>query len=114
VTLQGSLTDGGLPHGPGVAVVIDAALSSDLAQLLMLSHGLTYRERQVLQRVIAGEPSAEIAAQLHISANTVQDHLKAIFAKVGVRSRGQLVAQLLYQHYLPPSDLQIALPALSP
>jgi DNA-binding CsgD family transcriptional regulator len=114
VTLQGSLTDGGLPHGPGVAVVIDAAPSSDIAQLLMLSHGLTYRERQVLQRVIAGEPSAEIAAQLHISANTVQDHLKAIFAKVGARSRGQLVAQLLYQHYLPPSDPQIALPALSP
>jgi DNA-binding CsgD family transcriptional regulator len=101
LTLQGSLADGGLPHGPGVAVVIDAAPSSDIAELLMLSHGLTNRERQVLQRVIAGESSAVIAAQLHISANTVQDHLKAIFAKVGVRSRGQLVAQLLYQHYLP-------------
>jgi DNA-binding CsgD family transcriptional regulator len=101
LTLQGSLADGGLPHGPGVAVVIDAAPSSDIAQLLMLSHGLTSRERQVLQRVIAGESSAVIAAQLHISANTVQDHLKAIFAKVGVRSRGQLVAQLLCQHYLP-------------
>lgn len=114
LTLQGSLTDGGLPHGPGVVVVIDAAPSSDIADLLMLSHGLTHRERQVVQCVIAGKTSAVIAAQLHISANTVQDHLKAIFAKVGVRSRGQLVAQLLYQHYLPASDLQTALPALSP
>lgn len=101
LTLQGSPAHGGLSRGPGVAVVIDAAPSSDVAQLLMLSHGLTNRERQVLQRVIAGESSAVIAAQLHISTNTVQDHLKAIFAKVGVRSRGQLVAQLLYQHYLP-------------
>ncbi|MFF3242890.1 helix-turn-helix transcriptional regulator [Streptomyces sp. NPDC002870] len=51
--------------------------------------------------MIAGTPSSAIATQLHISVNTVQDHLKSIFSKVGVRSRGQLVARLLGEHYLP-------------
>lgn len=103
LTIRASPVDDDLFTGKGVAVVIDAASASDIAQILMLAHGLTRRERQVLQRVIAGAPSAGIASQLSISVNTVQDHLKAIFAKVGVRSRGQLVAQLLHQHH-PPGD----------
>jgi DNA-binding CsgD family transcriptional regulator len=80
-------------------VVIEAAPASDIAQLLMLVYGLTPRERQVLQRVVAGTPSSAIATGLRISANTVQDHLKSIFAKVGVRSRGQLVARVIGEHY---------------
>ncbi|GAB3277710.1 helix-turn-helix transcriptional regulator [Kineosporia babensis] len=102
--VQGSLI--GTPEQPdqGVSVVISKAPSSDIAELLMLAYGLTLRERQVLQRVIAGLSSAGIAAQMHISVNTVQDHLKAVFAKVGVRSRGELVAQLLGRHYLPAVD----------
>ena len=46
------------------------------------------------REVIAGRSTADIAASLFISVNTVQDHLKSIFAKVDVRSRGELVARL--------------------
>jgi DNA-binding NarL/FixJ family response regulator len=31
----------------------------------------------------------------------VRDHLKAIFGKVGVTSRGELVAKLFAEHYMP-------------
>jgi DNA-binding CsgD family transcriptional regulator len=103
-TVHGSLVDGDLGPAPGTAIVIDAAPASDIAGVLMLAYELTRRERQVLQRVIAGAASNAIAAQLHISVNTVQDHLKSIFAKVGVRSRGQLVARLLEEHYLPETN----------
>jgi DNA-binding CsgD family transcriptional regulator len=55
---------------------------------------LTTRERDVCQEVIAGHSTSDIAARLFISAHTVQDHLKSAFAKVGVRSHGELVARL--------------------
>ena len=62
--------------------------------LLMMAYGLTAREREICSEVIAGYSTADIGGRLFISSNTVQDHLKSIFSKVGVRSRGELVARL--------------------
>ena len=50
---------------------------------------------------LAGLATREIADQLHLSAYTVQDHLKAIFVKTGVRSRGALLGQALLDHSIP-------------
>jgi len=55
---------------------------------------LTARERDICREVIAGHSASAIAGRLFISATTVQDHLKSVFGKVGVRSRGELVARL--------------------
>lgn len=51
--------------------------------------------------VLKGRSTRQIASALFVSVNTVQQHLKKIFEKVGVRSRGALVARLFFTHYEP-------------
>ena len=91
--------------GPGaggqIAVIIEAARPAEVAPLIVQAYDLTKRESEILQLVVRGHSTAEIVATLHISANTVQDHLKAIFEKVGVRSRRELAGQLFAQQYQP-------------
>jgi DNA-binding NarL/FixJ family response regulator len=67
----------------------------------MLAYGLTKQEQTVTRFVCRGLSTREIAERLHITANTVQDHLKSIFDKTGVRSRRELVTAILQEQYLP-------------
>src|SRR5690606_35263402 len=76
------------------AISIEPATGDRLLGLLLTAYGLTAREREVHREVIAGHSTAEIAERLFITPNTVQDHLKSMFAKVGVHSRGEMVARL--------------------
>ena len=84
-----------------IAVIIEPAHPSEIAPLIVRAYDLSPREREITQQVIRGLSTNEIAEQLFISANTVQDHLKAIFAKVGVSSRRELVARIWSQQYWP-------------
>ncbi|WP_190232975.1 LuxR C-terminal-related transcriptional regulator [Streptomyces avicenniae] len=90
---------GGAP-GP-VALVIEPATPADLAVLVAEAYGLTARELQVTQLTARGMTTVEIATALFISPHTVRDHLKAIFTKADVSSRGALVARLFTDHYWP-------------
>ena len=65
-----------------------------LLGMLLAAYGLTTREREICLEVISGHSTGAIADRLSISPHTIQDHLKSAFAKVGVRSRGELVATL--------------------
>ena len=50
--------------------------------------------REVARLVIDGLSTEDIAAALFISIHTVRDHLKMIFAKMGVSRRQDMVATL--------------------
>ena len=69
----------------------------------MAAYGLTEQELVVTGLVCQGLSTGQIAARL-VSGYTVQDHLKSVFDKTGVRSRRELVATILRQHYLPPGQ----------
>jgi DNA-binding NarL/FixJ family response regulator len=84
-----------------VAVIIEEPSPAELAPVLMLAYGLTRQEQTVTRLVCRGLSTREIATRLHVTANTVQDHLKSIFEKTGVRSRRELVAAILQEQYLP-------------
>ena len=86
--------------GP-IAIILEPARPAEVASLILLAYALTERETQVAQLVLKGSSTEDIAEALTISELTVQQHLKAIFDKVGVRSRRDLVAQVFARHYWP-------------
>jgi DNA-binding NarL/FixJ family response regulator len=92
----------GTPGGGNVAIVIEAAKSAEVAPIVIESYSLTARERDVLGAIARGESTAEIAAHLFLSPHTVRDYVKAVFEKVGVSSRNELVARLFGEHYSDP------------
>jgi DNA-binding NarL/FixJ family response regulator len=81
----------------GVVIAIDAARPGSLLPLAASAYRLTGREVEVVRNVLNGRDTRSVAASLHITEYTVQDHLKSVFAKVGVRSRRELAHLLALQ-----------------
>lgn len=75
------------------AHVTRLASENVIAQLLTQ---LTERERDVMQRVIAGLPNKLVADELDISVRTVEVHRARIFEKMGVKSAVELANKLRF------------------
>ena len=84
-----------------VAVIVEPAHPARITSLLMSAYELTERERDVTRLVLQGASTGEIATKLFISPHTVQQHLKNVFDKTGVRSRRDLVGKVFFTHYEP-------------
>jgi DNA-binding CsgD family transcriptional regulator len=90
VVIQASLLEADDAH---VAVTLRGATPVETYDLFSRVYGLTRRERDVVAGLLAGFDTRALTQRLFISAHTVQDHLKSIFAKVGIHSRRELVAR---------------------
>lgn len=88
-----------LGDGDQLALVVEPAKAGDVAPLIVEAYGLSKRELDVTRMIARGLGTSEIAAGLFLSPHTVRDHVKSVFEKTGVSSRGELVAKVFADHY---------------
>ncbi|MEC3974842.1 helix-turn-helix transcriptional regulator [Amycolatopsis sp. H20-H5] len=77
-----------------VAITVQAATAEVLLPAVAAWYGITRRERSVVEQALEGAPAKQIARHLDLSPHTVNDHFKAVYRKLGVHSREELVAVL--------------------
>jgi DNA-binding CsgD family transcriptional regulator len=92
------------PGATTVAVTLAPTTVRELEPLQLALHDLTAREREVAQLLTRGATNNDIARALWISRHTVKDHVKAVYAKLGVVSRAELSAKLFHEQIAPNLD----------
>jgi DNA-binding CsgD family transcriptional regulator len=81
---------------PGHAVFIEALNGRQSLKEAVRRYDLTKREAEVLQLLLGGYSTAQIAGQLAIASGTVGDHVKALFRKTNTNGRSELVALVVH------------------
>ena len=101
LTITAEATDRERPGQSDVGLVVQPSRPAEIAHIIGAAHGLTNRETDIVLLVASGHTNHEIARLLRLSRYTVADHLKSVFAKLEVPTRGALVSKLFYDYYLP-------------
>ncbi len=86
---------------PVTECAIDAYVEQTRSAHLDPHETLTTREREVLQLGAEGRTSPEIAARLHISQRTVENHRANLMRKLGIRNQSELVRYAVRRGLIP-------------
>src|SRR5262245_14680234 len=96
----------------GIESVLDggAAMDAQIARRVLqmftrmatpqADYGLSEREREILQHLVAGETKGAIAETLGLSPHTIDGHVRNIYTKLHVNNRSGAVAKALREHLL--------------
>lgn len=64
-------------------------------------YGLTEREKEILQYIVAGLTKQQIADKIFLSFHTVNTHVKNIYVKLHVSTRAGVVSKVYKENLLP-------------
>jgi DNA-binding CsgD family transcriptional regulator len=101
LTLYGSLAEATPDEHAQTVIIIEPTKPEELLPFSMTAYGLSPREEEIVKFVVRGLSTTRISRTLFISEHTVQNHLRSVFEKVGVRSRGELVKRLFFDNLYP-------------
>lgn len=101
LTLYCSLTEATPERRAETMIIIEPTKPEELLPFSMAAYGLSPREEEIVKLVVRGLSTTRISRTLFISEYTVQNHLRSVFEKVGVRSRGELVKRLFLDNLYP-------------
>ena len=76
-----------------IAVTVEESSPAERVSVFARAFGLTPRERELLAHLVTGADTREVARRMFLSAHTVQDHLKSIFAKTDTHNRRTLLSR---------------------
>ena len=91
------LRSGGAPMSPAIARMVLSKVRDDKRSVASAAAGtrssatLTKREASILDLIARGDSYGEVAKALSVSVGTVQTHIKNIYGKLAVHSRGEAV-----------------------
>ena len=89
------IRSGGALITPDVALKLFRKIHKPQERFEDNAANLTTREKGVVNELLKGLTYKEIAAVLGISPTTVNDHLKNVYFKMGVRTKSELIAKVL-------------------
>jgi DNA-binding NarL/FixJ family response regulator len=83
------------PGGASIVVTIEETSATERLDVFARAFALTAREGELLRLLAVGSDTRALARAMSLSEHTVQDHVKAIFAKTGARDRITLLSRAL-------------------
>ena len=98
----GEAKEGGSPMSPNIARKVISTFQRQAPKKDSEYAELTETEESVLKRLAEGKSYASIAGEMFLSVDGVRYHIRHIYEKLHVKSRGEAVAEGLKKHLFPP------------
>jgi len=94
--------EGGSPMSPNIARKVISAFQKPAPKKRLDYEEMTETEESVLKRLAEGKSYVSIADEMSLSIDGVRYHIRHIYDKLHVKSRGEAVAEGLKKHLFPP------------
>lgn len=75
-------------------VYVESHLISKMLETQRIMSVFTKKERKIVEGIVLGDSTAEIAEKLGVSRSTIENHLSHIYDKIGIKSKEALIACL--------------------